>query len=424
MHVVHLYDGHEQVYSGRGSVPGVVWNVARRTARMGHEVTVIERQWSGLDQVETHEGVNFRRLPLGTGTDEPWELVPYEQVTSPTGMLRLLTDRTWFALASWPHLRQLEFDVLHVHLPFAANVLLTIYPPLRSKTVCTAHLGEVRLDALTDDQQADDRETSIHVPDLLSHFSPDVYLANRVAHTTVLNDQIRDVFVDQGVDADSVSVIPNGVDTDRFGDVPSTETARVRDTYGVVGRPTVLFVGTIMPRKGVDDLVRAVGELVDRGHTDVHAVVAGEDELDGEYTAAVRRIVRDLGIEDNVSLPGFVPDEDLAPLYAAADVFVMPSREEGFGMTITEAMAAGTPVVGTRVGGIPRQVDDGKQGYLVEPNDSASLATAIDEILSETPDRERMGELARKRAETYSWQSIAESFDRVYRAVRPDARSP
>jgi glycosyltransferase involved in cell wall biosynthesis len=418
MHVLHLYDGHERVHSGRGSVPAVVWNVARETARRGHEVTVLERQWAGLDQVESHDGVAFRRLPLRTGSDEPWDRVPYEQVTSPTGVLRLLTDRAAFARAAWPHLRQIEFDVLHVHLPFAANVLSTLVPSLRSRTVYTAHLGEVRLDALTDDQQADEGGTSIHVPDFLRYFSPDVYLARRAAHTTVLNDRILDVFVDQGVDPDSVSVIPNGVDVDRFGDVPAAAVTDVRRKYGATGRPTLLFVGTIMPRKGVDDLVRAVGHLVtDRGLTDLRAVVAGEDELDGEYTAEVRGIVGDLGVEDNVTFPGFVPEEDLAPLYAAADAFVMPSREEGFGMTITEAMAAGTPVVGTRVGGIPRQVDDGHQGYLVEPNDPKGLANAIGDVLRDAPERRRMGESARERAETYSWGSIAERFERVYRSV-------
>lgn len=98
MEVVHLYDGHERVYDGRGSVPSVVWNLARETAAAGHEVTVLERRWDGLARRAEREGVAFRRMDLATGADEPWTRVPYEMVASPVGLARLVGDRTNFAL--------------------------------------------------------------------------------------------------------------------------------------------------------------------------------------------------------------------------------------------------------------------------------------------------------------------------------------
>lgn len=434
MEIVHLYDGHEQVYGGRGSVPGVVWHLAREAAGAGHDVTVLERQWGGLEERATHEGVDFERLDLWTGADEPWTRVPYEQVTSPVGVGQLVTDRTNFAFEALRRFRSRSFDVLHVHLPFAAGVLLTVAPWLRDSTVYTAHLGELRLDALTEDQQGrsdsagggaageageGEESSGLDTPAILSAASPDVYLAGRVAHTTVLNATIADAFAERGVDRDSLSVLPNGVDVNRFTNVPERERERVRDAYDLGEGPTLLFVGTVMPRKGVTDLVRAVGRLADEGTTwdSFDLVVAGEDELDGGYVEEVRETVHEVGIAESVSFPGFVPEEDLAPLYAAADVCVVPSLEEGFGMTAVEALACGTPVVGTRVGAIPEIVDEDVHGYVVDPGDPRGLADAIDRTVDELVGRGGVATAARERARAYSWQSVGEQCVAVYETV-------
>ncbi|RXK46920.1 glycosyltransferase family 4 protein [Halorientalis pallida] len=426
MNVVHVYDGHEKVYDGRGSVPNVIWNVARETAR-NHDVTVLERKWRGLDARAEHDGVVFERFDLRTGADEPWERVPYEAVESPMKLGRLVCDRTNFARVALSRVRELDPDIVHVHLPFAANVLVTVAPSLREKTVYTAHLGELRMNALADDQQgqaapaADGGEVEgedggLGAPAVLDFVSPDTYLANRVAHTTVLNPDIADVFADRGVSRDRLSVVPNGVDVERFGDVDDARTRAIRDSYGIGDGPTLLFVGTVMPRKGVDDLIRAASQLIEAGYDDLRVIVAGEDDLDGEYTTDIRELARENGVAEAVSLPGFVPGEDLPALYAAADAFVLPSREEGFGMTVTEAMAAGTPVVATDVGGISRLVDEGKQGYVVRPNDPSGLVDGIDELLSAS-DSEAMADAARDRAAEYSWRGIATRFNDIYEEV-------
>lgn len=425
MHVVHLYDGHEKVYRGRGSVPNVVWNVARETAAAGHEVTVLERQWQGLERRSVHEGVQFRRLDLRTGADEPWTRVPYEQATSLTGLLRLIGDRTNFALSALRWLRKEDFDILHVHLPFAANVLTAVAPSLCDRTVYTAHLGELRLNALSDGQGDDPTSSSeesekeaVEVPGVLQAWSPDVHLAKRAAHTTVLNPQIRDVFEARGVPNSSLSMVPNGVDIDRFSDVDPHLLAKVRESYELQDTFVLLFVGTVMPRKGVEHLIRAMDELVnERAVGEVQLLVVGEDELDGEYTTTVRQLVRDTGLTDHVTFTGFVPDEELPALYALADVFVMPSVEEGFGMTVTEAMAAATPVVGTRVGGIPQQITDGTNGLLVDPADDIGLADALAWLFERPGEREAFGSAARQRAREFSWREVSRGFITVYEEV-------
>ncbi|WP_159077107.1 glycosyltransferase family 4 protein [Halococcoides cellulosivorans] len=408
--VVHVYDGHEQVYDGRGSVPRVVWHLAHETAREGHDVRVVERQWAGLPASASHDGVTFDRIALRTGADEPWERVPYDQVTSPLGLARLVADRTNFARRARRRLQVIDPDVIHVHLPFAASVLATVAPGLRERTVYTAHLGELRLDVLTDDQRADGL---VSAPSILSVASPDRYLATRVAHTTVLNDDVADAFVDCGVDPATVSVLPNGVDLERFGDVPTAERERVREAYGLGDGPVVLFVGTVMPRKGVLDLVRAIGQ-VDGPALDL--VVAGEDDLDGEYVDRVQATARDVGVAGALTMPGFVPEADLPALYAIADLFVLPSLEEGFGMTAVEALAAGTPVVGTTVGALPDLLGAGEQGLLVDPNDPDALAAAIDRALADRtgPSVERA---ARERAAEYSWSTVAQQCIATYEEI-------
>ena len=416
MRVIHLYDGHEQVYGGRGSVPGVVWNVAQKTAAAGHEVTVLERQWEGLPATVEHEGVTFERLRLRTGADEPWNRVPYEMVTSSRGLIRLLVDRTNFAVAALRHLRSQEFDVLHVHLPFAANVLATVAPWLRDRMVYTAHLGELRLDLLEGGQEGDGDGPD--VPSFLSVFSPDVFLANRVAQTTVLNPGIESAFIDRGVPPSCVRVIPNGVDIKRFGTVDETTLQQVRETYEIGDRPVLLFVGTLMPRKGVTELVRALDEVVNHRGRDVDIVLAGEGDLDVSYTQRVETLIASAGLGTHITMPGFVSEEDLTALYQIADALLVPSLEEGFGMTAIEAMAAGTPVVGTRVGGLPDLIDPGRTGTLTDPGDVSGLADAIEDMLDMIVDsRTDIEEAAQSKAVEYAWPSIAERFAEVYREV-------
>mgnify|MGYP000616119900 CR=1 FL=1 len=440
MHIVHIYDGHEKVFNGRGSVPGVVWNVARESAAAGTDVTVIERKWDGLSSAVEHEGVQFKRLTLATGPDEPWTRVPYQTVNSPLGLGRLVADRTNFAIQTLRTLRHIDFDVLHVHLPFAANVLVTVAPWLRDRVVYTAHLGELRLNALEETGPRDgsgsmeteagkggygvagpesDGTGDLTIPSVVRYLSPDYYLVQRAAQTTVLNPEIRDAFVELGASPATITAIPNGVDIDRFRSLPSDATAEVRNRYDLADTRLVLFVGTVMPRKGVVELVRAMATAVTHtnDNRDVKLLIVGEADLDPAYTDRVQRTIRDAGMQSHVEITGFVSEADLRALYALADVFVLPSREEGFGMTVVEAMAAGTPIVATRVGSVPNVVEPGQHGFVVAPGNIAELADGIERLLENTEARNHMGDRARQRAEAYSWRSITNEFTSIYERV-------
>lgn len=392
MRVAHLYDGHEKVL-GEGSVPDVVWSLARRTAARGHDVTVVERRWRGTDATAERDGVRFRRLDLSTGADEPYEDVPYELVRSPVGAARLLADRLNFARAARPLFG--DVDVVHAHLPFAAAVLATCCPSVARRTVYTAHLGETRR----------------RVVDPV--VSPDAWLARRAARTVALNPAMERAFADRGVPDRRLRVIPNGVDRRRFGDVDDAARERVRERYPLDG-PVVLYVGTVTPRKRVVDLVTAAGRVL--RNRDGALVVVGNLELDPDYVARAREAVPD-AVADRVAFTGFVPESDLLALYDAADVFALPSAEEGSSVAVTEALAAGLPVAGTDVPGIAQQVEHGAHGLLCEPGDVDALAAHLATLLDDPARRAEMADAVGERARALDWDTAVDRYLEVYREV-------
>lgn len=400
MKILHLYDGHEKVYAGRGSVPGVVWNLARETASQGHDVTVLERQWDGLPKRAEHEGVTFERVSLRTGASEPWERIPYEMVSSLRGAGMLLADRVNFAVQAFRRLRDLEFDVVHLHLPFAGNVLATIAPQLAGYMIYTAHIGEI--------------ESRVTEP----RFSPDAYLSKRIARTIVLNPEMREAFQSRGVDSGKLIVIPNGVEIERFQDVDEEICDEIKDEYGLHDKRIVLFVGTITPRKGVKELMQAAERVLSEGREDVRIVVVGKTDIEPDYTETIEETVESSGIEDSVICTGFVPEEQVPAFYDIGDVFVLPSFEEGSSIAVTEAIATGTPVVGSRIDGIAQQIEDGVHGRLVDPGDVNELANAIDGLLAAPEQRAEMQSALEDRREALSWPRVTEQIVDVYQGVK------
>lgn len=165
------------------------------------------------------------------------------------------------------------------------------------------------------------------------------------------------------------------------------------------GALVVTQVSWLIPEKGVDDLLIAARDVV-AAEPRAHFLLAG----DGAYRPNLEQTARDLGIESHVTFTGVVPDPLADGLYAASDVVCQMSRwEEVFGYVNAEAMATGKPLVGTRVGGIPEIVDDGKTGFLVERRDTAAMTARILDLLRDPDLRRRMGEAGR--------QAVVEKFN-------------
>lgn len=226
-----------------------------------------------------------------------------------------------------------------------------------------------------------------------------------------------------GVDPDTVCVVPPGVDLEAFA---PHATGRERRRLGLVARRVVVYAGRLERLKGADLFVEAVGELVTRpGFEDVVALVCGEDSGDGRRQARhsggergrLEEMVRERGLERQVRFLGAVPPRRLADLYALADVCVVPSHTESFGLVALEAQASGTPVVATAVGGLVEVVEDGVTGFLIEGRDPAAFAGRIGELLASAELCERMGAAARERASRYTWDRSVERLLALYDCV-------
>jgi glycosyltransferase involved in cell wall biosynthesis len=220
-----------------------------------------------------------------------------------------------------------------------------------------------------------------------------------------------------------VEIVPPGVDLARFNPEVSTG-ARLAATFA--GTRVILFVGSLnrgQRHKGLDVLIDAFA-LIHRDSPDVRLVVVG----DGDSAAAYQARAQSLGLGEAVTFSGHVSDDELAEYYKCARVMAMPSttRSEGFGMVYLEASAVGTPVVGTRIGGVPYAVLDGETGLLARPGDTGSLHLALRRLLDDDDLARRLGLAgsARARAE-FGWPGLAERTAAILgRAAAGSRRSP
>lgn len=220
------------------------------------------------------------------------------------------------------------------------------------------------------------------------------------------------------VDPANVAVIPCGVDVARF---QPQDKRRARAALSLPPEaPILLSVGRLQPSKGIDTLLQAAAE-VRRDYPDVWVLVVGGglDDQDERETAELNRLQtlgRRLGLS-NVHYVKAQPQEKLAQYYAAADVFVMPSHYESFGMVALEAMACGTPVVASKVGGLASTIVHGDSGLLVPPGDWRAFAQAVSRLLASPQLQSAMRQAGPERARAFAWPLIVENNVRLYRRL-------
>ncbi len=232
-----------------------------------------------------------------------------------------------------------------------------------------------------------------------------------------------------GAPMEKVIVIPPGVDLERFQPINKTE---AKNRVGIpCGDKNIMFAGRIEPLKGIDTLIQAMA-LIRQRYPDVMdntcvAIIGGDpwaDSPDAEM-ARLQALRQELGINDLVLFLG-AKDQDVLPnYYAAAEMVVMPSHYESFGMVALEAMAMGRPVIASEVGGLAYLVQDGVNGYHVPTRDPEAQAERIYELLTNVDCREAMGIAARHYAERFDWRIIAGRIVAVYnRLLDPETNIP
>jgi glycosyltransferase involved in cell wall biosynthesis len=213
-----------------------------------------------------------------------------------------------------------------------------------------------------------------------------------------------------------IDMIPCGTDVRHFSSVPRDA---ARKALGIAPDEHVVFyVGRFDPRKGIETLVRAVNRSCLRQSGNLRLIIGGGSRpghSDGDERDRIEGIVSDLNMTTITHFPGRLSPEELPTYYGAADVCVVPSHYEPFGLVAIEAMAAGIPVVASDVGGLQFTVVSEETGLLAPPQDEAAFAVAIDRILTNPDWRKQLGQAARKRVEAkFSWDGVATQLSQLY----------
>jgi glycosyltransferase involved in cell wall biosynthesis len=261
------------------------------------------------------------------------------------------------------------------------------------------------------DRWRGERPVVAMVHELPSVAAPDAAFARESEEPLLRADRLisvsghgRSILENRGVPAARIRVVPPGFD--RLP--PDGASVRVRGD-----RVRALCVGQWIPRKGILDLVRAWAL---HEHPGASLELVGETDADPAYAVSVRAAVVDVS-DASITVSGAVDDAALGAAYAAADLFVLPSRYEGYGIVYAEALAHGLPVVACNVGPVPELVGE-EAALLVEPGDVEALSGALDPLLEDDALRDRMSAAARRRAgELTRWEDTTAGFLRVLKEV-------
>jgi glycosyltransferase involved in cell wall biosynthesis len=238
-------------------------------------------------------------------------------------------------------------------------------------------------------------------------------LARSTTALVAVSPQVRDDLVELDVaPATRFAVVRLGIELDQRVASGSNGRGETRRVLGIGEGPfTVGWIGRMTGIKRTDDVLLAFKSLRERG-IDARLCLVG----DGPDRDQVERRAHELGVMKETLFLGY--QEQVSSFFSAFDVFILPSANEGTPVTAIEALAAGKPVVATRVGGIPDVVRDGEDGFLVAPGDVEALAERLAQLATDPQLRERMGEAARARVrERYSVERLVDDVDRLYRSL-------
>jgi len=307
----------------------------------------------------------------------------------------------------------LDYDILFSHYWLSGEVACLLRPQLSAGWAHIAHtLGLVKNRTLAAGARAE--------PALRIRVEGEIARQADLLIASTAEEQ-GDLVEGYGADPARVVVVPPGVDLSVFQPIDQAE-ARRKIGYGP-GR-LLLFVGRLERLKGVEVAIRALALLRDRAHEDVRLLVLGEDSKDGDESEKERlkAIATAAGVRDQVDFLGSVAHHELPFFYSAADVCVMPSYSESFGLVGLEAQACGRPVVGSGVTGLRSVVRDEVSGYLIDSHDPATYAERIGRLLDNPELAQQMGRRGRLLAQRFSWTRTADRLEEMFDSVAERAQ--
>jgi len=300
-----------------------------------------------------------------------------------------------------------DYDLIHAHYWLSGAVGLALRRRWAVPLVQMFHtLGRLKNDV---SHNGAEREPDVRI----AEEARIVGAADRIVASTVV--ERAHLIEHYAADPSRIAVIPCGVDTELF--MPGAQAA-ARAALGLGDEPHLLYVGRQTPIKGLETLLDAMARLRAAGTPARLSIVGGDadEPLDG-HEAALRERLGRLGLGKAVTFVGAQPQDRLPAWYVAADATVLPSYYESFGMVALEAMACGSPVVASRVGGLQTTVRDRVTGLLVREHDPAALAEALERLLGDEDLRWRLGREGVRWAAQHRWPCVAEAVCREYAAL-------
>ena len=371
--------------------------VARQLGRAGVRVDVFTRHHDPADPQVIDIGENARVVHIRAGSTGERKENLHEAVPEFVANLE-----------DYARLCGLRYDLLHSHYWLSGLAGMQLSRALGVPHVATFHtLGKLKLQA-----RPGESESAVRI-------SAETTLLRSVDGVVVsTRAEAEEMTRLYGVGPGRVAVIAPGVDLDVFR---PRERSAARERLGVTEPSMVLYVGRLEPLKGLDILVRAVGDLAMADTT--RLVVVGGDPDSDQLVGELGALARSVGVAERVTFAGAVPQRDLPWYYSAADVLVLPSHYESFGMVALEAMACGTPVVVSRVGGLKSFVRNGESGYLVPWRCSDPFSQQIEMILASPSLRRAMGDAALTAARGMGWTGVSSRLMDFYNSLmeRPAA---
>lgn len=376
-----------------------VAHVARQLAQRGFHVDVFTRSDSARLPSVVPFAPNARvvHVPAGPACNLPKEkLLPYMPAFG-----EFLID--------FFQREEIGYDVMHANFFMSGAAALRVKAALGIPLVTTFHaLGRVRRRHQGSDDGFPDERFAIE--DALVNESDRV-----IAECPQDQADLLELY---GADPARIATVPCGFDAQEFAPIDR------RAARAQLGWPedefAVLQLGRLVPRKGVDNVIRAMRFMQADGGMTPHLYIVGGNsdlpsELDTPEIARLHQVMHEAGVEQRVSFVGRRDREVLRLFYSAADVFVSTPWYEPFGITPVEAMACGIPVIGAAVGGIRTTVVDGKTGFLVPPNDPAALGERLNALRNSPQTARAMGLAGRQRAKRYyTWSGVAARLAVIY----------
>jgi len=379
---------------GQGKSGGMnvyVRQLAAALGNMGMPIDIFTREHADVVNRIEHIGPNVRVVHLKAGE-------PDTHIEGLYAELPGFLDR----LNAFREEEGLEYDVIHSHYWLSAWIGRELSQVLNVPHVVTFHtLGLIKMQSRAGEVEQVERpviETEVMATvDRIIAFSP----------------HERDAMVRlYAADASKVSLVPCGVDLSVFRPL---DQKTVRNRLGLNGEKILLYVGRVEPLKGLDLLVETAAQM--DSEDGVRMMVVGADANGGQEMDRVKQLAKERNLEDQIDFIGQVDHLELPLYYNAADVCVVPSYYESFGLVALESMACGTPVVATRVGGLSTIIQHGRTGYLKPWRCPDAFANSVEMLISSDSLQQSMGEAARQRAEAMGWHNVAEMMWSEYSAL-------